>query len=68
MNLATTTTRSTDQAGSLSQRVQARLDRGLPPPAEAYHVHNRSKIDWTRVPEWARPSDPELFGDSGHEG
>jgi hypothetical protein len=60
--------RSTSAARSLAERVMQRVDQGLAPPPEAYHVHNRSKIDWTKVPEWARPSDPELFEGCVHEG
>jgi hypothetical protein len=33
-----------------------------------YEAQNRNRIDWTKMPEWARPADPELFEGAGHEG
>jgi hypothetical protein len=45
-----------------------RVRRGLPPPGEVYDIRNRQRIDWSRFPEWARPSDPEAFEGSAHEG
>jgi hypothetical protein len=45
-----------------------RVSKGLSPPREVYQAPYRSRIDWTRFPDWARPSDPELFEGSGHEG
>ena len=66
MSLATGTSGRTSL--TLQERVVERLNQGLAPPAEAYHVHNRSKIDWTQVPEWAQPGDPDLFEGCGHEG
>lgn len=54
--------------GTLAQRVKERLDRGLAPPAEAYRLPHRDQIDWSEVPDWARPTDPELFEGCGHEG
>jgi hypothetical protein len=56
------------EIAELSQRVQQRLSQGLAPPREAYLVQNRSLIDWTDVPEWARPIDPEIFEGCSHEG
>lgn len=44
------------------------MRKGLPPPPEIYEVQNRSLIDWAQFPEWARPSDPELFEGCAHEG
>jgi hypothetical protein len=58
-------------AGKLQQleRLAAeRVSQGLPPPREVYQAPYRNQIDWTRFPEWARPSDPELFEGTGHEG
>jgi hypothetical protein len=52
----------------LVHSAQERMRRGFSPPAEIYLVQNRAKIDWSRYPDWARPVDPELFGDSCHEG
>ena len=31
-----------------------------------YDAQNRGRIDWSRFPEWAWPTDPEVF--TGHEG
>jgi hypothetical protein len=53
---------------SLEARAQERMRQGLPPPREIYDVQNRGRIDWTTVPDWARPVDPELFEGCGHEG
>jgi hypothetical protein len=51
------------------QRLAAeRLSRGLAPPPEIYKVPYRERLDWSGFPEWARPSDPELFQGCSHEG
>ncbi|MEQ8785200.1 MAG: hypothetical protein RIC55_02840 [Pirellulaceae bacterium] len=60
--------RSTQRAANLPQRVSERLAQGLAPPPEAYLVENRRHIDWSQVPEWARPIDPEMFEGCSHEG
>ena len=52
----------------LAAQIEERLSQGLAPPAEIYHVQNRNKIDWARIPEWARPLDPDLFDGCVHEG
>lgn len=44
------------------------VERGQAPPREIYRVQNRRRIDWGRLPMWARPSDPELFDGCCHEG
>jgi hypothetical protein len=54
--------------GALEQQARERARRGLPPPREIYDVHNRNRVDWSTLPEWARPSDPELFEGCSHEG
>jgi hypothetical protein len=51
----------------LLSRAVARMKEGLPPPREIYLAPYRNQIDWTKYPDWARPSDPDLF-ESGHEG
>jgi hypothetical protein len=56
----------TGDASELEARAEERTRRGLAPPPDVYQVQNRNRIDWSRFPEWARPSDPELF--EGHEG
>ena len=53
---------------ALMRRVDERISRGLAPPREIYQVQNRDKVDWSRVPEWARPVDPDMFEGCGHEG
>jgi hypothetical protein len=52
----------------LIRRAKERMRLGLAPPPEIYHLPYRDRIDWGEFPAWARPSDPELFGESGHEG
>jgi hypothetical protein len=54
-------------ADDLSRQAAERLRHGFAPPRNIYDVQNRARIDWTQVPDWARPSDPELFG-GPHEG
>jgi hypothetical protein len=54
-------------APSPEERAHERTDRGLAPPNDVYEVQNRNRIDWSQLPEWARPSDPELF-EGAHEG
>ena len=53
---------------TLEQYAVERVRKGLPPPREVYEVHNRGRIDWSRFPEWARPTDPEAFEGCAHEG
>jgi len=45
-----------------------RVREGLAPPREIYEANNRKRIDWFLFPEWAKPIDPEVFDDCGHEG
>jgi hypothetical protein len=52
----------------LIERAKERLRMGLAPPPEIYQSPYRDRIAWGQFPDWARPSDPELFGESGHEG
>lgn len=61
-------TRSNGRSRSLAQRVKERLEQGLAPPREAYQLPLRDQIDWSQAPDWARPTDPELFEGCGHEG
>ncbi len=68
-NSAAETRRQVDHIDEqLVVQVQERLARGLAPPAEAYQIQNRTKIDWSLAPSWARPIDPEIFDGCGHEG
>jgi hypothetical protein len=53
---------------SLKSRALERMHKGLPPPREVYDAQNRSRIDWSASPDWARPADPELFEGCSHEG
>jgi hypothetical protein len=57
-----------EELKDLERRATERVSKGLPPPKEIYNVHNRSRIDWSKFPEWARPVDPEVFEGCGHEG
>ena len=52
----------------LARKIEDRLKKGLAPPAEIYNIQNRHKIDWSSVPEWALPIDPDLFEGCAHEG
>jgi len=52
----------------LEARALERVRKGFPPPAEVYEAQNRSRIDWSRFPEWAWPTDPDLFTGTSHEG
>src|SRR5262245_47752239 len=51
----------TDEVGELERVAVERVKQGLAPPREIYQVPYRARIDWGRFPDWARPSDPELF-------
>jgi len=53
---------------TLEQEALERTQKGLSPPREVYDVQNRSRIDWSRFPEWARPIDPDAFEGTAHEG
>jgi hypothetical protein len=44
------------------------MSKGFAPPREVYLAPYRNQIDWTQFPDWARPSDPDLFEDCSHEG
>jgi hypothetical protein len=52
----------------LIHRAEERAKKGLAPPREIYQSPYRTRIDWSRFPDWARPSDPELFEGCSHEG
>jgi hypothetical protein len=58
---------ASSEAESLEDRARERTQQGLPPPRDVYEAQNRRRVDWSRFPEWARPSDPEMF-EGGHEG
>jgi hypothetical protein len=58
----------TDEFRQLEREADERVKRGLAPPKEIYGIPFRDRIDWSRFPEWARPSDPEVFEGCGHEG
>jgi len=53
---------------SLEQRASARMRQGLAPPRQIYELPYRNRVNWSDFPEWARPSDPELFDGCAHEG
>jgi hypothetical protein len=52
----------------LEQQALERVRKGLAPPRKIYEVPYRNRIDWSAFPDWARPSDPELYEGCGHEG
>jgi hypothetical protein len=52
----------------LLEIARERLSKGLAPPSEIYQAPYRNQIDWSQFPSWARPSDPEMFGECPHEG
>jgi hypothetical protein len=52
----------------LEDAARQRVRSGKAPPKEVYEVQNRGRIDWAQFPEWARPSDPELYEGCAHEG
>jgi hypothetical protein len=62
------TSQIADEFLRLERQATERARQGLAPPKEIYETPYRDRIDWSRLPEWARPSDPELFQDCGHEG
>jgi hypothetical protein len=53
---------------SLEERARRRTLLGLAPPREIYDTHIRNRVDWSTLPVWARPSDPDLFEGCVHEG
>lgn len=55
-------------ATALLELTTARTRQGFAPPPEVYRVENRSRIDWSQLPDWARPVDPECFEGCCHEG
>ena len=57
-----------ESSSTLEATALERLQKGFAPPRGIYDVQNRGRIDWTRVPEWAQPADPEAFEGCGHEG
>lgn len=59
---------SADGFRGLERRAAERVRQGLAPPKGIYETPYRDRIDWSRFPAWARPSDPELFEGCGHEG
>jgi hypothetical protein len=58
----------TDEVQSLERRAAERVRQGLAPPKEIYGTPYRDRIDWSSFPDWARPSDPEVFEGCSHEG
>jgi hypothetical protein len=52
----------------MMDRALKRIEKGLAPPPEIYQTQYRHKVDWSKLPDWARPSDPEVFEGTTHEG
>jgi hypothetical protein len=65
---AETTPERMDDFRKLEHRAAERVRQGLAPPKEIYGTPYRDRIDWSRFPEWAKPSDPDVFEGCGHEG
>jgi len=57
-----------DRFQNLESVAFERTRKGLAPPHEIYDLPYRDRVDWSKFPDWARPIDPEVFQDSGHEG
>ncbi len=57
-----------DEFHRLQSLALERARKGLALPREIYQLPYRARIDWSLLPEWARPVDPEVFEGSGHEG
>jgi len=57
-----------EEARRLEQLAAERVSQGLAPPKEIYQVPYRNQINWSKFPEWAKPTDPEVFEGSSHEG
>jgi hypothetical protein len=57
-----------DDLAEIERLALERARQGQPVPPALYDVTYRDRVDWCRFPEWARPSDPELFQDCTHEG
>jgi hypothetical protein len=57
-----------DDLAEIERLALERVRHGQPVPPALYDVTYRDRVDWFRFPEWARPSDPELFQDCTHEG
>jgi hypothetical protein len=58
-------------ASAVEELVQVagkRVAQGLAPPREIYKAQYRKQIDWSKFPEWAQPSDPEVYEGCAHEG
>jgi len=60
--------RTAEEAAGLERRALERARQGLAPLREIYAVPYRDRIDWSAFPDWARPSDPEMYQGCGHEG
>ena len=64
-------TRRPSPASAVEELVQVagkRVAQGLAPPREIYKAQYRKQIDWSKFPEWAQPSDPEVYEGCAHEG
>jgi hypothetical protein len=57
-----------DEAGNLARLAEKRMAQGLAPPREIYDAQYRKRLDWSRFPDWARPSDPDAYEGCAHEG
>jgi hypothetical protein len=57
-----------EEGGGLLNLALDRMKKGFAPPREIYLTPYREQIDWTAFPDWAKPSNPEMFEGCTHEG
>jgi hypothetical protein len=61
-------TATAQATSSIEEHARQRMRQGLAPPREIYDIRNRDRVDWSTLPEWAMPPDPDLFEGCAHEG
>ena len=68
-------TKSSDAGGwmevggqELIESAERQIRQGFAPPPKIYRIEYRQRVDWLRLPDWARPVDPQLFEGCCHEG
>ena len=57
-----------DRTDRLIEQAVARIKAGFAPPREIYALPYRGRIDWSALPSWSWPTDPESYEGCGHEG
>ena len=53
---------------TIAEPARQPMRQGLAPPREIYDIRNRDRVDWSALPEWAMPPDPDLFEGCAHQG